>query len=313
MTRSATFTNMPRVLLTYCMCLVWSIGYAKSVSNPYQFQAPDFASLLPFDVHELRTMHEKGVYRIEESHSNGASTVYTLDQRGLVASETSTSTYRGRSSITECIYRYSDSGMLLSKRCTDPITVYLDTIAYDAMDRITYYRSTMTTTKGKKRSRGTMVWWELKYEASDSAHVVLLDSNEYHCRRVSLNNYNEAIRIQWKGGRIDSVYVGTETVGMRHRQYWYRDPDGSYFLGQEFVSSNGKPMTESLWNMIGDGCCLVYRKNYHYDDQGLLCKKENDIKYQQKVLYTYHENGLLMEQVTIHMDRVEVARFKYWY
>lgn len=304
---------MTRTYLTYLLFFVHVLVSASAPSSPYHLFEPELNDLIPFSTSEMQAMHELGITRVEVQYSNDLKTVYLIDDQGRLFKQEDIYIKKGRATSTEeCIYQYNASGKLISRRCTNPIDVFLDTIAYDSNDRVIYYLSQRTTKKGSKKWRGTHVEQELRYYASDQGHTTLLDSTEFNHRYITFNNENEVIRIESEG-RSDSISVELDTSGVTRKKYWYRIDHPEYRLGKEIVRRNGQPLSERIWNMIGDGRAVAYITNYHYDDDHLLYKTDSASEYQQKDLYTYYDNGMKMEHITIHIDRVVVRRFRYWY
>lgn len=304
---------MTRQIITYGLILIHTLAAAKSPTNPYHLYGLDINALLPFSTSELHAMHDKGVVRIEEQQSQEFKTIYFMDELGRLVKEENNQYKNGRLvSSNHCEYYYSHSGKLVARKCFTPYDIYLDSVAYDSNDLITYYLASRTTLKGPKRWRGVHIDQEFKRVYAANGYAILVDSSEYDVRHITFNAQNEVIRIDGEQ-RTDSISTEIDTSGVMHKKYWYRSDQPEFRLGQLIMSKAGSPLSHTVWDMIGDGRSVVYKTNYHYDENGLLFKKENDIRYQQKDLYTYYDNSLKMEHVTIHIDRVDVRRFRYWY
>jgi hypothetical protein len=286
---------------------------ARSPTHPYHNYAPDLSALLPFSETELKVMREQGVKWVEVTLSDEYVTVYTLDERGRVNAQEHFIRKKGRSTLTgTCAYQYNIHGRLLSKKCFDPTGEHHDTLAYDQNNRLSFYASYRTTTTGKRKWRGTHTYWKLTRSASSSANVTMLDSTEHRRALITFNEQNEVVRVE-ENGRTDSLSVELDTLGLSHHTWWYRKDHPEFRRGQEVISRDGRPLSETLWDMIGDGRQIIHRTHFHYDADGLLYKKENEIRYQQKDLYTHHASGLIMEHLTIYLDRVVVRRYRYGY
>lgn len=304
---------MTRQILTYSLVLIHSLAAAKSPSNPYHLYGLDINALIPFSALELNSIRDQGVVRIEEQHSADHKTIYFFDATGRLVKEENHQYKNGRvKSSSACLFHYNSSGKLLSRKCVTPYDVYLDSLAYDANDRITFYIASRTTLKGPKRWRGLHIDQEFQRVSEANGISILADSSAYGVRHITFNPENEVVRIDSEQ-RTDSISTEIDSIGLMMKKYWYRSEHPEFRLGRSIVIKDGRPLYQTVWDMIGDGRSLVYKTNFHYDENGLLYKKENDIRYQQKDLYTYYENGLMMEHVTIHIDRVVVRRFRYRY
>ncbi len=289
--------------------LVTVSGGAKSPSNPYFLRAPDFDALLPFDAGMRSALRSKGVTRVIEIHQNGTETTYSLNDKGQVIKEETTWIERGRRKVSQsCVYRYTGSGQLTSVKRSDVDDVFLDTISYDSLGRVVKYLSMMTTLRGKYK--GETIWWDLTLSSPHPTHVVLKDSSEHRVCLITLNNGNEVIRID-DGQKTDSISVDIDSLGRTHQSYWYRSDTSSYRLGKKVTSEGERRTSETLWDMIWGGQQVVYRTNYYYDHTQLLYKKENEVRYQEKELFTYYDFGLPMEHVVITLQDVKVTRYQY--
>jgi hypothetical protein len=304
---------MTRQIVTYGLVLIHTLAAASSPTNPYHLYGLDINALLPFSASELRAMHDKGVVRIEEQQSQEFKTIYFMDELGRLVKEENNQYKNGRIvSSNRCEFHYSHSGKLLARKCITPYDIYLDSVAYDSNDLITYYLASRTTIKGPRRWRGLHINQELKRVSEANGNAILVDSSEYGLRHITFNAENEVIRIDGEQ-RTDSISTEIDAMGVTLKKYWYRSEHPEFRLGQLIVLKDNTPLTRTVWDMIGDGRSVVYKTNYHYDENDLLFKTENVIRHQQKDLYTYYENALKMEHVTIHIDRVVVRRFRYWY
>lgn len=302
--------------LVICACLAALGVMAKRPSSPYVPPGPDLASLLPFTPAESRAFKEAKVYRIECSWDKTYNTTYRLDQDGRVITSEATVKGKGKGNPkveATCDYQYDAAGRLVLRTQRDPHNVFIDTIAYDADGRITFYRSTMLEVRGSRPPRLMQTFWDLRRSDPHPRGHVLTGGSMEDTTLYQLNGLNEVI---WASGygRTDSLVMEKDTAGNTLRSYWYRQDSTGYQLGRQDVLRDGRLLSATRsYDMAWSGSTMIDNVSYHYDDTGKLLRVERENPYQPREFFTYYANGLVMAHMILSQQDVRVERFTYWH
>ena len=305
----AIMPGLNALLLSVALLLIQD-AQAQMPGQPYSFPAPDLEALLPFTRAESEAFRRAGVREIELVHHNGGVTRCLMNVDGRVTSLTGVEVRNDLDvHLARGLFRYDGEGRLLSRRYADDHVSILDSLAYDMDGQLTYYLSTRRDRTEKDAATETL--WHLVAEPEDTMATWLGAPNSSDGCRYQVGPQNRFIRVRC-GDRTDSVSTGTDDQGRQLRRFWYRTDDTLVHLGREEIWNDGRQLGETGWEQVGtDTRRMTYRKHFHYDEHGLLRRIDHDDPHKPKELFTYYDNGLIMEQVTVTRAHVRVERYRY--
>ena len=302
--------SLPFLLFLAGTLSLAAAAQARMPGQPYSFPAPDLEALLPFTRAESKAFREAGVREIEIVHQDGSVSMCKLNAEGLLDSFTEVEVRNDLEvHIARGVFRYDREGRLLIRRYADDRLSVVDSLAYDAQGRLSHYLSTRRDRSVKNGPTDTL--WHLVVQDPDSQRVLLRDLSTPDERLFELDAQGRIVHVR-TGSRTDSLSVDTLQDGRVMHRCWYRTDSADFRLGQEMEWVDGRLRTETVLE-LGDDGRLAYRKHFHHDPDGRLRRIERDDLHQDKELYTYYENGLVMEQITVTRLHVWVKRFRYAY
>jgi len=280
-------------------------------SNPYRFGAPDFEALLPFTKAELQAFKNKKIYKVELS-SSGLRTIYYLNEQGQVATGEQIWIKKKKEVLTHTTaYKYNENGLLTVRHATGKHYIFYDSLAYDDNGRIIHYSSYNQSLRGKKKYRTKEVGWNLQLLSSDENKVVLVDSLYNPAKHFTLDNNNQVLLIH-SPNQTDSVSIEQSEALELTKKYWYKPREDSVFrVGKAITYKNNKIQTETLWDKVGSGNIVIYKKHYTYDSSNRLLRVEKKGRNQLSIFYTYNHLDLVMEHYTIKQDKMTLVRYRY--
>ncbi|MCB0782081.1 MAG: hypothetical protein KDC03_21555 [Flavobacteriales bacterium] len=301
--------SYPAQLMLVATMAAATVSQARMPGQPYAYPAPDIEGLLPFTQAESEAFRRAGVREIEIVHHSGSVTRCQLNADGRVTSLTGVEVRNDLDvHLARSIFRYDGEGRLLSRRYADDHLSTLDSLAYDGAGLLAYYLSTRRDRSRKDTPIDTL--WHLV--AGETGPWLRDRTTDGGCR-FEVGPGMRIDRIQC-AERTDSVSSEADDQGRKVRRYWCRTDSSLTHLGREEVWKDERPVYETVWEKVGpDTRQVAYRKHFHYDEEGLLRRSDHDDPHKPKELYTYYDNGLVMEQVTVTRLHVRVERYRYTY
>lgn len=308
-----------RVILFFC--LLSSLSQAQTpnhanVARPYNFNAPDLHSLLPFSPEQLQIFRQQKVKTVFAEESNGVNGIFHFNELGqLVKERTWYWEKKKKVFIDSTIYRYNAKGQLTLSRSFDGSEAY-DSLVYDNSGRLVYYLSQEFIKDKKNKTK--LVLWDLHSLKNDGDNYILEDKADAAGKVWMVFDRNNRSFKSWSDNRRDSLAGGLYSHSpvmdgpvMTFENYYYREKEAAeYLLGKEKIFTNGFLTTEIQYDMNQKG--LIYkRSDYVYGQNGKLLQVNDSYASNLKTIFIYDNKGLPTEEVSLHPDLVEITFFTY--
>jgi hypothetical protein len=301
------FVNISIFLTLYC----FSIGPA----NPYQFYAPDFENLLPFNKTELLLFKKRGVKKIEKKQAEENITTFYFNEKGQLISSQEKWKFKNKNIITSSNYKYNSDDKIISIKTLDIFNLQYDSIEYDSSGIISHYSSYHINFKDKKKNQKKIYNYNLELVSKLDNKRVFIDSSQYRTRKYTLNNDNEIITIN-EPNQTDSVSF--ENNGSTKR-YWYKRLNDSIFiLGRESIYEDNRIQSIKNFDKIWSGTNISFHVVYIYSEKNILQRIERKEFRGNKTFITYYDYGLVqnlpMEVINYHGDfSASISRYRYYF
>jgi hypothetical protein len=274
--------------------------------------APDLDALYPFTKVQLKEFSNRHISFIEESWPDGYKVYYFKDSL-LLTDTTYHYSRRGKPIVDETEnYTYDSRNRLVSKEFVQERSTTRDTIAYDEMNRITYYHSERYYPKRGSKPEKTIVTYDLKKVFSDSLHVVLKDSVSYGGRVMKINNTNDFIYAS-DVFRTDSVSFEKNEFNMAYKKYWYKKSRSKeYMLGQEKQADCNGLISDKVMGAYDNSQVVCEKSTFEYDAMARLIHSLFFNGYRNvNVFYTYNPQGLIEKKFRIEADYALIFTYTY--
>lgn len=287
-----------------------------NISRPYNFNAPDLHSLLPFSPEQLQIFKQQKVKTVFAEESNGVNGIFHFNELGQLVKERTWYWEKNKKVFTDStIYRYNPHGQLTLSRSFDGSGAY-DSMVYDNNGRLVYYLSQEFIKDKKNNTR--LVLWDLHYLKNDADNYILEDRADAAGKVWMLFDRNNRPFKSWSDNRRDSLAGGLYLNGqvidgpiMTFENCYYREKEAAkYLLGKEKIFTNGFLTTEIQYDMNQNG--LIYkRSDYVYSQSGKLIQVNDSYSSNLKTIFIYDNKGLPTEEVSLLPDQVEITFFTY--
>lgn len=280
-------------LSLFLLFLVYQLGAQRPELSMELFLAHGYADKTPFSKSETLLYKSLRIKEIQIVSSKNCKTIIDVDNEGKPFKSVSYLKKKRRQTIRvdSTVYHYTKNGRLSSKKYRSNVFASVDSFEYDGgrLSRLFFLSNEFDDSDScNVKNKGTLEDYKLTEQTPHNSifHFNYCNHNE----TLILDNSGRLQKLV-NGRRVDSVSINKDST-----MHWLKLGSDRFELIKVDVISKERLLFSKIKSSQSDN---FITKEYSYNHRGqltsVICKGGKESSF----FYTYYNNGLLKEKITL--------------